>query len=450
MMFARVTVWKVLLALIIWIIVTLFLLVAVRSAAFGGKRFGVVGTAALTVASMPDTVRTALTKPDNFDILRAEGQHEALPDGFNGRARDFTDPGFLLIARSDPARRRSIVQIVRARDGKVLKEYAPDIRAIHAQSAMRSPLLSLAQSRKPPRYRMTNPFLLPDGGIVFHGESPLVRIDACGKIVWTVDGIFSHAIEQDRDGSFWVAYTNPNTKVANVSPQFREDEIAHVSAAGKILSLTSLEKILRDNGMDHLWRARPYSDDPFHLNDIQPVLKDGKYWRAGDLLISLRHLSMVMLYRPSTGKIIWSRDHPWRMQHDVNIIDDHRISIFDNNVASAYLLPETTVGAVAGHSRLLVYDFATDSVTSPFEGGFAKADVRAYREGRGTLLSNGDLFVEESPFGRMLRLSPDNRVRWQYVDADDKRQRYLLNWSRYLEPDVYTNSIKAGMTAKCT
>jgi len=50
----------------------------------------------------------------------------------------------------------------------------------------------------------------------------------------------------------------------------------------------------------------------------------------------------------------------------------------------------------------------------------------------------------------MLRLSPDNRVRWQYIDADDKRRRYLLNWSRYLEPDVYINSIKAGMTAKCT
>ncbi|CAN5659993.1 hypothetical protein BH10PSE14_BH10PSE14_28110 [soil metagenome] len=448
-MFARVTLWKVLLALIIWVVATLFLLVAVRNAAFGGNRFGVVGAAALTVAAVPATISSALSERDDFDVLRAEGKHPSLPDGFSARAADFTDPGFVLIARSDPNRRRSIVQIARVRDGKVLKEYAPDIGAINARSTMRSPLLSVSQSRKPSRYRMIDPRLLPDGGIVFHDASPLVRIDACNRIMWTLDGIFTHAIEMDSDGSFWVTYTNPNTKVSNVSPLFREDEIAHISPNGKIISLWSLEKIFRENGLDYLWRARPYSDDPFHLNDIQPVLKDGKYWRAGDLLLSLRHLSMVLLYRPSTGKIIWTRNHPWRMQHDVNIIDDHRISVFDNNVASSYLPRGTTIGKVAGHSRLLVYDFVTDTVTSPFDEGFARADIRAFREGRGRLLSNGDLFVEESPFGRLVRLSPDNRVRWQYIDANDKGQRYLINWSRYLDPATYAKSINSGVTAKC-
>ncbi|MFA5963139.1 MAG: arylsulfotransferase family protein [Sphingomonas sp.] len=450
LMFARISVWKVLLGLVFGMIVTVILLAAVRSTAFGGKRFGLVGEAAMTVASIPATMHEALAAPDDFDLLRVNLPYEALPDGFSARAPGFTDPGFLLVARSDPKRQRSIVQIVRVRDGKVLKEYAPDILAINARSTMRSRLLSLARDRKPRRYRMFHPFLLPDGGIIFQGESPLVRIDACGKIVWTLDGIFSHAIEQDGDGNFWVAYTNPNTKMTHVSPTFRENEIAHISPAGKILSIVSLVKIFHDNGLEYLWRARDYTDEPFHLNDIQPVLKDGKYWKAGDLLISLRNLSMIMLYRPSTGKIIWSRDHPWRLQHDVNIIDDHRISVFDNNVLSAYQLASKPTDAVDGHSRLLVYDFATDSVSSPFESGFANANIRASQEGRGTLLPNGDLFVEETQFGRMLRLSPDNKVRWQYIDADDKKRRYMLNWSRYLDPTTYADSIKAGVSAKCT
>ena len=73
------------------------------------------------------------------------------------------------------------------------------------------------------------------------------------------------------------------------------------------------------------------TDDPIHLNDIEPVRKDGPYWRKGDLFLSLRSPSTVMLYRPSTNKVIWRKDGPWSKQHDVDILDDHRISIFNNN-----------------------------------------------------------------------------------------------------------------------
>ena len=47
-----------------------------------------------------------------------------------------------------------------------------------------------------------------------------------------------------------------------------------------------------------------FKSDPTHLNDIQPVLKDGPYFKKGDLFLSLKFLSMVILYRPETNKII--------------------------------------------------------------------------------------------------------------------------------------------------
>ena len=40
----------------------------------------------------------------------------------------------------------------------------------------------------------------------------------------------------------------------------------------------------------------------------------------------LRHQSMVLLYRPSENKIL-EEGGPFYHQHDVNIIDNHRISI---------------------------------------------------------------------------------------------------------------------------
>jgi hypothetical protein len=75
-----------------------------------------------------------------------------------------------------------------------------------------------------------------------------------------------------------------------------------------------------------------YNDDPTHLNDIQPVLADGPYWKKGDLFVSLRNISSIMLYRPSTDQIVWMKRGPWLSQHDVDILDDHRISVYDNNV----------------------------------------------------------------------------------------------------------------------
>ena len=61
-----------------------------------------------------------------------------------------------------------------------------------------------------------------------------------------------------------------------------------------------VSQILIDNGLEHLvfWGDGDYYD-PIHLNDIEPVRKDGPYWRKGDLFLSLRSPSIVMLLHSS-------------------------------------------------------------------------------------------------------------------------------------------------------
>ena len=95
--------------------------------------------------------------------------------------------------------------------------------------------------------------------------------------------------------------------------------------------------------------------DPIHLNDIQPVNFDGNYWKKGDIFLSLRSQSMVILYRPSTNKIIWKGTGPFFHQHDVNILDEHRISIFNNNSKNF-----ADGEYVDGNNQVIIYDFKTD------------------------------------------------------------------------------------------
>ena len=69
--------------------------------------------------------------------------------------------------------------------------------------------------------------------------------------------------------------------------------------------------------------------EPVHLNCIEPVFNDTKYWKQGDVT-NLKHKSQIVLYRPSTTVINLIKG-PFSMQHDIKVISENKISIFNNN-----------------------------------------------------------------------------------------------------------------------
>jgi hypothetical protein len=172
------------------------------------------------------------------------------------------------------------------------------------------------------------------------------------------------------------------------------------------------------------------------------VLTSGPYWQRGDLFISLRNLSMLALYRPSTGKIIWRQSHPWTFQHDISILDDHRIAVFDNH----WRLD----GSVDGRNRIAVYDFATRQVSFPYAAGMNRFAIRTSAQGRATPMPNGDMVVEETERGRLLRMAPDGTLRWMYIAAAPNLRRLQLRWSRYLDPVSDGPAIHHALETTCT
>jgi hypothetical protein len=187
--------------------------------------------------------------------------------------------------------------------------------------------------------------------------------------------------------------------------------------------------------------------DPIHLNEIRAAPSDTAYWKKGDLLLSARHLSTVFLYRPSTGKIVWHRMGPWLNQHSADFVDDHRISVFDNNVFGG--APSHQPFLEAGqNNRVFVYDFAKDELSQPYQELLAKAKPVTLSEGRARVLPDGGLFVEESNFGRILRFMPD-RLLWSFVNDYDKDRIGILSWSRYLTAEEAAVPLKALAGLPC-
>lgn len=277
------------------------------------------------------------------------------------------------------------------------------------------------------RFQTTHAMLDADGGLLVAAYSPLVRADACSVLSLFQDStIYHHSLERDDAGDIWVPQRIEPRTVDLGDDRFWDDGLTKLSPDGDVLFKRSVTAILEANGLTHLVRGRGAAHfDPIHLNDIQPIAADGKHWRRGDLFLSLRNQSMVMLYRPSTDKVLWYRLGPWLHQHDVNVLDDHRISVFDNQAR--------TVGvdewAVLGSNRLLVVDLDADTISSPWQRGFERLEIRTATAGRGEVIG-AEAFVEESEFGRLLQFTADGDIIWQYVNRARDGKVYLLNWSR--------------------
>ena len=275
-----------------------------------------------------------------------------------------------------------------------------------------------------------------DGGLIFHDGAPLVKIDKNSQLVWqNQEDFFHHSIEQDHEGNFWVPstvypYQIDKKYVGLERGNYVDDAITKVSADGKILFQKSVSNIFIENNLEYLLFANvkeKFIYDPLHLNDIQPVLTDGPHWKRGDVFFSIRYKSMIILYRPSTNKIIWKGVGHTAGQHDVNILDDHRISIFNNNAIKFF-----RNDIVDGKNEVVIYDFKTDSYSKYLHESIEQYDVRTMYEGISQILDTGDLFIEEQNFGRLLYFNKDTSVQWQYVNRADNGNVYFVSWSRIL------------------
>lgn len=407
-----------------------------------GTNTGRLAAIAARGASIPDTL-IQMGDTERFeDTLPG---YPLLPDGFKAADgwKAKTDD-HLLVSRFDPSAGRFIVAVLSEKDGKEVHRYAPDIGAINKRTPEFYAATGMTQ-RTNATLRMAHPLLTDDGGIIFQTKTPLIAIDACSRLKWVEDSyLYHHSMEEDADGNYWLPGNALKPTRSEVGPDYEDNYAVQVSRDGKLLQALQLEDIFVRNGLgDHI-DGRRYTADPLHLNDIQPVLVDGKYWKKGDIFLSMRNNSMVMLVRPSTGKVLWWRTNPWRFQHDVNVIGDGKISVFDNNVYEG-----RGPMKVKGSNRIVIYDFATDTADVTSQAAFARHDIRTPRQGRGEILPDGDYFIEETDYGRLLRMGPNGDLRWQYIAARPDKSRVQVGWSRHLPAASFGTVVDKLRGMKC-
>ena len=432
----KIELWILCLAGLISFLLAIGTGILVRQELVSSTKFGVFSKAALFLAEIPSNLK---------DIYRGQTFELKIPiqrfpniSGFQGKPLE--EETYLLLSKYDGNTESSVVELVDLRSFEVKKTWSPDIDQINNFVDTSLPEFeNLHRDRNDRRYMITHPFLTKDGGLIFKSSSPLVKIDKHSQLVWqNQEDAFHHSIEQDYEGNFWVPssiypYQIDKKYVGLEYGNYTDDAITKISADGEILFQKSVSNILIENKLKFLLFPSPwfYSGDPIHLNDIQPVLTDGPYWKTGDLFLSARNQSMIILYRPSTNKILWKGGQGHiSAQHDVDILDDNRISIFNNNAIRSIDVVKNV--EIDGNNEVVIYDFKTDSYSKYLNESLIQYDVKTVSAGRSQILVNNDLFIEEQNYGRILYFNKDGTLQWQYVNRADNGKVYLVKWSRIL------------------
>lgn len=384
----------------------------------------------LSLASFPSLVKKSLTEIKRPSQLI---NPDLYPDISGLKTeRNYIDSNYILLATYDKRENQSVVKLIRLSDQKIIHQWKPNYDEIIKLYGIQN---GFYPDRGKNDLQVCHPLLSPDGSIVFNNyQSALIRIDKDSKLLWGVKGIFHHSIEQDADGNIWAAaMIKPAVFLPNLLIDYQDDAIAKISAGGKLLFIKSVGQILLENGYRTLVLGMgPYEKDLLHLNEVQPALTSGKYWMKGDLLISLRNRSTVFLYRCSTNKILWLKTGPWLNQHDSEFIDSLRIGVFGNNTVRIFGEDKL----IDGYNEEYIFNFKTNTTTTPFTEFFKKAKVSTTSQGRANILPNGDLFVEETNNNRLLRGNTKDII-WQYVDRIDRHSVAVLSWSRFITKEEF-------------
>ncbi|MDN5217192.1 arylsulfotransferase family protein [Fulvivirgaceae bacterium BMA12] len=304
--------------------------------------------------------------------------------------------------------------------------------------------------------RLFNSLLAEDKSLITSNNltANLMKLDSNSNVIWrNQERIFHHSLNFDTEKNIWACTSDfPNKTMKRSSGiknlngkaiSFEENYITKIDGkTGKLLFNKGVSEILIENNYKNFVygfsnpRIDP-DDDPIHLNDIEPVLEDSKYWKKGDVFLSMRHRSLVMLYRPSTNKILRLIYGPFINQHDVDIISGEEISIFNNN----YMVDgeEGTTKEFDGEidaltsSEIVIYNFRDSTFRTHLNQYFVEEEIKTYSQGLHKILSNGDVYVEAENFGKLYLLNEKGIIMRKGLKTPKEGYFHRPNWIRIFE-----------------
>lgn len=273
----------------------------------------------------------------------------------------------------------------------------------------------------------------------------MVRLDKDSKILWQITGEFHHEIDLGEDGNIYAMdyelrdHYPVIDKHTKEKVKFLADTIMKISQDGKVLQTISVpdafvgtpyEFYLYSFDLDvptvqefEFPHEETHAFDPEHTNCVQYLTRrlaaQLPFAQPGDLLISMRGPSAIAVLRPSTGKIVWAAKGPWRHQHNVRLLPNGLVRMFDNDGVSMFIDDEDGEIEKVNKSRILDYNPNNGQVSVRyFDPDYY--DTWTFWRGAHYEQEDGSMFFLSTEASRVLQLSPEGKVVWEMRGIADR------------------------------
>jgi len=309
---------------------------------------------------------------------------------------------------------------------------------------------------KSPLYVDMHGALLTEKGelVVNYEYCGTVKLDHCGNLLWRLKEVTHHSLTRARAGGYWVLAREewltaenrdrfpPFSSVTGTYKIF-EDFILRISEDGEVLERVSVPQLLYDSGLEALLTAtgeefttsgsarkelvhtNKVAELPDEISDRFPMFS------AGDLLLSLRQLNLVLVIDGTTKRVKWHQTGPWLRQHDPEFMPDGRISIFNNNMYKTAYQGSYTRPDAPRVTNIMAVDPVTGE-TEIIYGQRPGQELLSVIRGQHELLDDGGMLITEFDAGRVFEVDKNGDLLWEYVNQfDDDYVGEVTNSSLY-------------------
>ena len=265
----------------------------------------------------------------------------------------------------------------------------------------------------------------------------LVKLDRESNVVWELRKPFHHDLEVQADGSFRVPIVGRWRRYQGRKVGF--DGVAHVSPEGEMLSrwrtwnrLETLQALHEPSHLDEAYAGElpKKSFDYYHLNTVEilpdtPLGRRDPRFRAGNLLVCLRNVHLILIVDQATDEVTWSWG-PGELSfpHMPTMLESGNILVFDNGVDS-------------GNSRILEIEPLSGEIVWLFEGDPPESFF-SKRRGSNQRLPNGNTLICQSEEGRVFEVDAAGELVWEFWNPEirDGRRKRIYRFMRRSEDEV--------------
>jgi Arylsulfotransferase (ASST) len=287
------------------------------------------------------------------------------------------------------------------------------------------------------------------------GDTPygygLVKLDRSSEVIWSYLAHTHHDVDIGPDGRIYVLthelIDQPLDGFDNLAPPRLDDFLVVLSPDGEELQKISLIHAVAASDYPHLLHTvSSYAvADPLHTNGVDLITDQDAarfaFGQAGQILLSFRELGAIGVLDLETEQLVWAARGSWIGQHDPDILRDGKVLLFDNY--GHFEKPE-------GRSRVIEFDPATMEIVWQYAGTTEQPLDSAIRASQ-QRLANGNTLITESSGGRILEVTRQGEIAWQFVNpvrgGEQNGKIPIISWAQRVDPDDLDPSFLAAPVA---